>query len=157
MISLVPLLSCHTLKFYGDAGKPIFTSVPGSTVATGPADSLNVVTFNIKKARKIQLAITEMQRLQSTTPVDIYLLQEMNEEGVQEIAGGLGLNYLYIPFSYDKADKKDIGNAILTKGAIQHFGKLILPHAKWQNRQRRGVTVGEVTIHEKDPGAQRSH
>jgi len=113
------------------------------------SDSLNVVTFNIKKARKIQLAITEMKRFEERSPVDIYLLQEMNEEGVEAIAKELDLNYLYIPFSYDKSDQQDIGNAILTKGIIQHSGKLILPHAKWQNQQRRGVTIGEVVIHEK--------
>jgi len=60
----------------------------------------------------------------------------MNEEGVEAIAMDLGLNYLYFPFSYDKSDKKDIGNAILTKGTIQHSEKLILPHAKRQNQQR---------------------
>lgn len=156
IIVLICLSSCHTLKFYGDADKPIYSSgesqpanTPSSDSLTEPADSLNVVTFNIKKARKIQLAISEMKQLEKKSPVDIYLLQEMNEKGVEAIATDLGLHYLYIPFSYDKSDKKDIGNAILTKGAILHSGKLILPHAKWQNQQRRGVTIGEVNIHEK--------
>jgi endonuclease/exonuclease/phosphatase family metal-dependent hydrolase len=149
LLLLIGLSSCHTLKFYGDADKPIFSSDENAIAATGSSDSLNVVTFNIKKARKIELAISELRQLQTTTPVDIYLLQEMNEKGVEAIATGLGLNYLYIPFSYDRADKKDIGNAILTKGTIRNAGKLILPHAKWQNQQRRGVTIGEVNIHEK--------
>jgi len=149
ILLLISLNSCHTLKFYGDADKPIFSSPNTDPANTGSSDSLNVVTFNIKKARKIELAIAEMQRLEKTTPVDIFLLQEMNEKGVEAIAMDLGLNYLYIPFSYDRSDKKDIGNAILTKGTILHSGKLILPHAKWQNQQRRGVTIGEVNIHEK--------
>jgi len=143
------LFSCQALKFYGDAEEPMFSSGGRETASAESSDSLNVVTFNIKKARKIQLAIAEMKEIERTTPVDIYLLQEMNEEGVDAIAKGLGLNYLYIPFSYDRVDRKDIGNAILTKGTIRNSGKLILPHAKWQNQQRRGVTIGEVDIHEK--------
>jgi endonuclease/exonuclease/phosphatase family metal-dependent hydrolase len=142
-------LSCRSLNFYSAAGKPIFNSGAYNTAPTEPIDSLNVVTFNIKKARKIQLAISEMKALEKKTPVDIYLLQEMNEEGVETIAADLGLNYLYIPIAYDRSDKKDIGNAILTRGAIDHPEKLILPHAKWQNQQRRAVTVGEVTIHQR--------
>lgn len=143
------LFSCRALDFYGNADKPIFNSGEKEIENKEPCDSLNVVTFNIKKARKIQLAISEMKELEKKTPVDIYLLQEMNEEGVEAIASGLGLNYLYIPIAYDKSDKKNIGNAILTKGTIEHPEKLILPHAKWQNQQRRSVTIGEVTIHQK--------
>ena len=146
---LIPLLSCHTLSFYGEAGRPMFRSEKAEIATPESPDSLNVVTFNIKKARKIELAVAEMRQLEQKTPVDIYLLQEMSEEGAETIATDLGLNYLYIPFSYDKADKKSIGNAILTKGTIRHSEKLILPHAKWQNQQRRGVTIGEVDIHDK--------
>src|SRR5690348_5298214 len=86
------LFSCQALKFYGEADKPIFSSPEREMANTEPSDSLNVVTFNIKKAREIQLAICEMKQLEKTTPVDIYLLQEMNEEGVEAIAKDLGLN-----------------------------------------------------------------
>ncbi|HVU53817.1 MAG TPA: endonuclease/exonuclease/phosphatase family protein [Puia sp.] len=149
VIFLICLCSCRALNFYGDAGKPIFHSGKNEIAQTPTADSLNVITFNIKKARKIDLAISEMKELEKRTPVDIYLLQEMNEQGVEAIATGLGLNYLYFPIAYDRSDKKDIGNAILTRGTIVHPEKLILPHAKWQNRQRRAVTIGEVDIHQK--------
>ncbi|HVU94158.1 MAG TPA: endonuclease/exonuclease/phosphatase family protein [Puia sp.] len=149
IIFWVFLSSCRALNFYGDANRPIFDSGQKEIESQEPSDSLNVVTFNIKKARKIQLAISEMKELERKTPVDIYLLQEMNEEGVEAIATGLGLNYLYIPIAYDRSDKKDIGNAILTRGTIEHPEKLILPHAKWQNQQRRSVTIGEVNIHQK--------
>ena len=149
MIFLISLVSCRALNFYGDADKPLFNSEKKEIANTESSDSLNVVTFNIKKARKIQLAISEMKQLEKRTPIDIYLLQEMNEEGVEAIAKDLGLNYLYIPIAYDKSDKKNIGNAILTKGTIEHPEKLILPHAKWQNQQHRAVTIGEVNIHQK--------
>lgn len=141
--------SCQALKIYGDAEEPYFVSNNGEMGARGSSDSLNVVTFNIKKSRKIPLAISEMEALEKRSAVDIFLLQEMSENAVVAIATELGLNYLYIPISYDRSDKKDIGNAILTRGTIGNPGKLILPHAKWQNQQRRSVTIGEVNIREK--------
>ncbi|HSC37161.1 MAG TPA: endonuclease/exonuclease/phosphatase family protein, partial [Chitinophagaceae bacterium] len=149
IISLVSLYSCRALNFYGDADKPLFTSGKKEIANAEPSDSLNVVTFNIKKARKMHLAIAEMKELETKKPVDIYLLQEMSEKSVEEVATALGLNSLYIPISYDKSDKQNIGNAILTKGTITHPEKLILPHAKWQNQQRRSVTIGEVNVHQK--------
>lgn len=141
--------SCRSLRFYGELDKPFFHYSNKNASAREQTDSLNVVTFNIKKSIKIQLAIQEMQLLEKTKPVDIYLLQEMDERGVQTIAKELGLNYLYIPIAYDVGDKKNIGNAILTRGTIEHPEKLILPHAKWQNQQRRDVTIGEVDIRDK--------
>jgi endonuclease/exonuclease/phosphatase family metal-dependent hydrolase len=142
-------LSCGTLQFFGKADDPIFYSSKDSLPTIQENDSLNVLTFNIKKARKIQLAISELKQFEKTRNIDVFLLQEMDEKGVESIAKELSLNYLYIPISYDKGDKKNIGNAILTKGAIGHAEKLILPHAKWMNKQRRAVTIGEVIIRQK--------
>ncbi|MEO8171699.1 MAG: endonuclease/exonuclease/phosphatase family protein [Sediminibacterium sp.] len=148
-IFLSSLFSCRSLQFYSELDKPFFYTNQKDVYNKEQTDSLNVVTFNIKKAIKIQLAIDELQQLEKTKKIDIYLLQEMNEQGVETIAKALHLNYLYIPIAYDKSDKKNIGNAILTKGTIDYPEKLILPHAKWQNRQRRDVTIGEVNIHQK--------
>jgi endonuclease/exonuclease/phosphatase family metal-dependent hydrolase len=149
IVMLISLFSCHTLTFYGNADRPFFVSHGKEVADAASSDTLNVVTFNIKKSRKIELAISEMKQLEKQTPIDIYLLQEMNENGVEAIATALRLNYLYIPIAYDKSDKKNIGNAILTKGTIEHPKKLILPYAKWQNQQRRDVTIGEVNFDQK--------
>jgi endonuclease/exonuclease/phosphatase family metal-dependent hydrolase len=100
--------------------------------------------FNIEKSRKIELALAELQQLEKTSKVDIYLFQEVDETAVQSIATALGLNYLFFPIVYNKMIKKDIGNAILARGTIEHPQKLILPHSKWVNGRRRHVTIGEV-------------
>src|SRR3954465_5309694 len=92
-LSITCLLSCSTEQVYKDPGKPVFYSNENCPSAP-QADSLNVVTFNIKEAEKIQLAIFELQQLEKTTPVDIFLLQEMDEKGAEAIAKELKLNYL---------------------------------------------------------------
>jgi endonuclease/exonuclease/phosphatase family metal-dependent hydrolase len=140
--------SCKAVQFYKETDHPFFSGADNSPLTT-QTDSLNVVTFNIKKAEKIELAVIELQHFEETRNVDVYLLQEMDEKGVETIAKAMHLNYLYIPIVYDSKDKKNIGNAILTRGTIEHPEKLILPHAKWQNQQRRDVTIGEVNIHQK--------
>ena len=73
-----------------------------------------MLSFNIAKAEKIEQAVFELQIFERTTPVDIYLLQEMDEGGVQAIAKELKLKYLYLPVDYNKLLQKNIGNAILT-------------------------------------------
>ena len=103
----------------------------------------------MQKAEKIQQAIVELQSFEKTTPVDIYLLQEMDEEGVRFMAEELKLNYLYLPVVYNKLLKKNIGNAILARGIISYHTKLVLPHKKWVNGRRRHVTVGEVSMGDK--------
>lgn len=141
--------SCRSLQFYKELDKPFYYLNKETIPVTKAIDSVNVVTYNIKKAVKIDMAIAELKELEKTKSIDICLLQEMDQLGVETIADALNLNYLYIPIAYDNADKKNIGNAILTKGTIAYPEKLILPHAKWQNQQRRDVTIGEVNIHQK--------
>ena len=141
------LVSCGTVQVYKDPLEPIFLSNQLKETP-GELDSINVVTFNIKEAEKIDLAITELQQLEKTHTIDVYLLQEVDEKGVELLASQLKLNYLYVPIVYNKIVDKNIGNAILTRGTIGHPEKLILPHAKWVNNRRRHATIAEVSIHQ---------
>lgn len=149
LLTMTGLLSCGTVHVYKDPGEPVFRNQEKEAASPAQTDALQVVTFNIKKAEKITLASTELQALQQTTNVDVYLLQEMDEKGVETIAKDLGLNYLYIPIVYNTAEKKNVGNAILTKGTIAHPEKLLLPHAKPFSKGRRHVTIAEVTLAQK--------
>src|SRR5688572_17941758 len=149
LLFMVILLSCGTVQVYEEPDKPVFVSNEVNNTSSSASDSLTVLSYNIAKAEKIQEAISELQTFEKTTPVDVYMLQEMDDAGVQAIAKELGLNYLYIPVVYNKLLKKNIGNAILARGIISDPKKLILPHKKWVNGRRRHVTVGEVTIRNK--------
>lgn len=147
MLIVFFLVSCGTVNVYNEPDRPVFHSGEKTLENTEQADSLSVVTFNIRKAVKTQLAALELQHFQKTRNADVYLLQEMDERGVEEIAKSLGLNYLYIPIVHQNSSRKDVGNAILTKGAIACAEKLLLPHAKPLSKSRRLVTIAEVTVH----------
>ncbi|HRI61283.1 MAG TPA: hypothetical protein PK228_16195, partial [Saprospiraceae bacterium] len=144
------LSSCGTVSIYQEPDKPIFHSnlINSDTVQHG--DFLKVVSFNIEKSEKIEEAITELTNFEKIKDIDIYLLQEMDEKGVDAIAKKLNLNYLYIPIVYNNLLKKNMGNAILTKGTIHYYEKLILPNSKWTNNRRRHATIGQVNIHDKE-------
>lgn len=148
-LSITSLVSCGTVHVYNESDQPVFRSNDEKPQPMEGTDSLNVVTFNIKKAEKVDLAASELEQLQETKNVDVYLLQEMDEQGVETIAKKLGLNYLYIPVVYNESLKKNMGNAILTRGTITKPEKLLLPHAKPLSKSRRQVTIAEVTIQQK--------
>jgi len=139
------LFSCGTVRIYQEQDKPIFHSNE-KPESTKQGDSLTVISFNIKEAEKITLAISELHQFEKAKPIDLYLLQEMDEKGVAALAKEFHLNYVYIPIVYNKLIKKNIGNAILTKGSITHPEKLLLPHAKWNNKRRRHAAIAEVAI-----------
>ncbi len=148
ILSLAILFSCGSVRVYEDPNEPVFVSNEVKNTI-GDSDALVVLSFNIEKAKKIELAVSELKKFETNIPVDFYLLQEMDEDGVQSIAKELRLNYLYIPNVYNKLLKKNIGNAILTKGTFGSHSKLILPNKKWVNGRRRHVTVGEVNLGKK--------
>lgn len=143
------LLSCVSVRVYKEPDEPLFQSQANNPQPIKDADSISVVTFNIKKAKKTELAAEELQQFRKTRNVDIYLLQEMDEKGVEVIAKTLNLNYLYIPVEYNKSSKKDVGNAILTEGTIDCREKLMLPHSKPLSKGRRLVTIAGVSIDNK--------
>ena len=146
LLFLTGLFSCVTVQVYNELDRPVFHSREEAPQTPEQKDSLSVVTFNIRKAIETSMAASELQRFEKTKNADVFLLQEMDENGVKEIAKRLGLNYLYIPVVYNYSLKKDIGNAILTKGTIECPEKLLLPHAKPLSKSRRIVTIAEVTI-----------
>src|SRR4051794_34091426 len=78
LLIITCLLSCATVQVYKEPDQPVFQSIAKKPQSARQANSLNVVTFNIKKAKKTQLAATELQRFEETRNIDVYLLQEMD-------------------------------------------------------------------------------
>ncbi len=69
----------------------------------------------------------------------------MDGEGVKLIADSLDLEYVYYPASVHKAHGKDFGNAVLSRWPIEDFRKVILPHSKPTDDQRR-IAVGATVM-----------
>jgi endonuclease/exonuclease/phosphatase family metal-dependent hydrolase len=144
------LFACHTTQNYLDPESPRFY---GSFAKEGRrfADTLKVVSFNIKFSQEIDLAIRELSAAEPTRDADILLLQEMDEQGVERIAKALAYNYVYYPAGLHPHHNKNFGNAVLAKWPIANDKKILLPYeAPGTNTSRIAVAatvvIGELKI-----------
>ncbi len=107
--------------------------------------SIKVVSYNIDFGERVEQALTELTEVEDLQNPDILLLQEMNEEGVEQIAKALKMNFVYYPASIHKHGR-NFGNAILTPWPIKDDKKIILPHRAPLNRQMRISLAATLTI-----------
>jgi endonuclease/exonuclease/phosphatase family metal-dependent hydrolase len=112
-----------------DPAVPRFSGEYASLATDLSARPVRIVTFNIKLARRIDRAI-EMLRSDSLRDADIVALEEMDDTGVDRIAGALGLNYVYYPGSIHPTDHNYFGPAVLSRWPIERSWKLLVPDGR---------------------------
>ncbi|HEY6222492.1 MAG TPA: endonuclease/exonuclease/phosphatase family protein [Gemmatimonadales bacterium] len=137
-------------------------------VSQGGADSIRVVTFNVKFARHIDQAITLLRSTATLQNADVITLQEMDETGTRRIAAALAMSYVYYPATVEHG--RDFGDAVLSRWPILADEKIVLPHhARFIGTQRiataatvavRGVPLRVYSVHlatrmEIGPGSRR--
>ncbi len=146
LIMPLAILSCGTINNYLDPEGPKlcgdYSSCPPASTA---ADTIKVVTYNVKFGEKIETAIEELGTVPSLAQADIILLQEMDGAGVRSIADSLDLDYVYYPASVHRVNHRDFGNAILSRWPMEDFRKIILPYSKPTDDQRR-IAVGATVL-----------
>jgi endonuclease/exonuclease/phosphatase family metal-dependent hydrolase len=133
----VNLLNPLSPKFEGSYATPV--------AATGAANRLRVVSFNIKLADQIDRAI-EVLRTGELADADVISLQEMDESGTERIARALGLNYVYYPGSIHPTRHRYFGPAILTRWPIVASRKILLPYEAPFRHQRRTATAATIDV-----------
>lgn len=150
------LFSCESIENYDNPEEPLYT---GSYVDTPPEDNgeIKVISWNIKFSEKIDEAIAELSTVEELQDADILLLQEMDEEGVEQIAQALNYNYVYYPASIHSEHGKNFGNAILARWPISDPKKLVLPHKNPKNNQIRIAVQAIVTVGDKEIEAYSVH
>jgi hypothetical protein len=87
-----------------------------------------VVTYNIKLGKKLEQAIYELEQQEGLRDADVIFLQEMDANGVYEMAKRLQYDYFYYPAALHSTHDKGFGNAILSKWPIKEHQKIVLPH-----------------------------
>src|SRR5215208_2358994 len=149
LILLLAILRAYTARNYLDPNHPFYA---GNYTEENQrtAESLTVVSYNIWFGLDPEQALVELRELQSQRPLDIILLQEMDELGTEQIARKLKLNYVYYPAAIEPTYHKNFGNAILTRWPILDSKKLILPHRSFSNRMNRTATRATIRFHDVD-------
>lgn len=161
--------ACATTHNYLDPAGPKYEGTYVDPAAPGTGRSadgpIRVVTLNIEYAREIDKAIALLRDSGPLKDVDILLLQEMDAPGVERIARGLHLNYVYFPSTVHPMAKHDYGAAVLAPWPLDNARKLVLPYAAFGTRARRAATsavvhrgaqrIRAVAVHLPAPGAVR--
>jgi endonuclease/exonuclease/phosphatase family metal-dependent hydrolase len=110
------------------------------------ADTLKVVTWNIKWGIEAQAAAEMLATDEALRDADIVVLQEMYEGAVELVAARLGAGYVYYAATLHPKLKRHVGNAILSRWPITDDRKLVLPHDAWFIGTGRAAVIGTVTV-----------
>jgi endonuclease/exonuclease/phosphatase family metal-dependent hydrolase len=107
---------------------------------------LKVVSFNIRYARHVDLALKVLQEDPSFRGADLVALQEMDAPAAAEMAAALGCQYVYYPAAFHPGGGKDFGNAILSRWPILDDHKVLLPHASPFRGLTRAAVAATVDV-----------
>ena len=142
--AILVLSACAPARNYESASKPRYAWV--APPAPDPVPGLRIVTFNIRYARDVAGALAAIRADDHLRGADVIALQEMDAFGVDTIARGLGLSYVYYPAAVHPGGGKDFGNAVLVRGRIVADGKLFLPHLSRGRAMQRVAVWADVDI-----------
>lgn len=154
VLGFVFAIRVYATQNYSEPDGPRFVgSYADNDIARSTHSSLRdvtVVSYNIRYALNMDEAIVELEMLSAEQGIDILLLQEMDEIGVEQVAKELGLNYVYYPAGIEPLYSHHFGNAILSTWPITDTQKLVLPHKSFATGLGRVATKAIVTIQDTD-------
>jgi endonuclease/exonuclease/phosphatase family metal-dependent hydrolase len=142
------LSSCRTGQNYLSPEGPRYA---GKAAASQPAhggDTLRIVSFNIAYARQVDSALAVLTGEADLRSPDILLLQEMDEPATRRIAHTLRLHYVYYPAILHLRNRRDFGNAVLSRWPIVEDTKIALPHTGRLASTQRIATAATIRVRE---------
>jgi endonuclease/exonuclease/phosphatase family metal-dependent hydrolase len=110
---------------------------------------LKIVSYNVNFSRRPERIAETLREVAVLADADIILLQEVTgpiggaENGAQQIARILGMNYVYSPGMVFRGT--DYGNAILSRFPLRNFQKAILAPSTLESITRTAITA-EATV-----------
>ncbi|MDX1435829.1 MAG: endonuclease/exonuclease/phosphatase family protein, partial [Anaerolineales bacterium] len=91
-------------------------------------------------------AIETIKTIEELRDADVLLLQEMNLEAVETIAGQLAYDYVFTPSTIHPRYGKEFGNAVLSKFPIINPTKIVLPNLWFSWFQSRNAARAELDL-----------
>ncbi|HVJ14463.1 MAG TPA: endonuclease/exonuclease/phosphatase family protein [Polyangiaceae bacterium] len=107
---------------------------------------LDVVTLNIKFARRVDRAAELFDQVAALRRADVVCLQEMDQPGTRALAAHLQMAYVYYPATVHPKTSRDFGNAVLSRWPILRDWKVRLPHAGFFDGSQRTATCASVQV-----------
>jgi endonuclease/exonuclease/phosphatase family metal-dependent hydrolase len=144
-VILYSALRAYSAQNYTEQNYPFYAGNYAPPNAE-PVETISVISYNIWFGDNIDQALSELREIQTQRTLDIVLLQEIDEIGVEHIARELQMNYVYFPAAIEPTYDENFLNAILSRWPILDPQKLILPHKSLSNRMNRIATRATVQI-----------
>lgn len=139
--------ACAGALNYLEPSGPLYQG-QGTEAALCPGDpngaTLRVVTFNIEYGRQIDRALEVLRGSEPLRRPDLLALQEMDAPGVERIARGLGLGYVYFPSGVHPKTGRDFGCALLSPWPLEDPRKIVLPHGARGSGLRRSAVAATL-------------
>jgi len=107
---------------------------------------IRVVTWNIEHGQRVDRAIDRLTKHPHLADADLVLLQEMDDQGPEQIAQALGMTHQYFAGCTHTGTGRPFGNAILVRGSIDESEAMFLPHLARILGQRRIAVRGRVRL-----------
>jgi endonuclease/exonuclease/phosphatase family metal-dependent hydrolase len=104
------------------------------------------VSFNVRYARRIDLALEVFLENESFRGADLIALQEMDAPSTERMAAALGCQYVYYPAAFHPGGGRDFGNAILSRWPIVDDHKVLLPHSSPFRGLARAAVAATVDV-----------
>ena len=109
-------------------------------------DSLKVVSWNIQFAEKVPQALEEIQANSDLASADIILVQEMNREGIEEMARVLGMHHIYGLAAVHPHHQDLFGNGVLSRWPIVGDEAIQLPNETLITGHRRIAVAADIDL-----------
>jgi endonuclease/exonuclease/phosphatase family metal-dependent hydrolase len=116
----------HYINYTDPKGEIIHGDFADSTNAFD--GTLQVATWNLHFGENLEEIITTLEKTDELNNADLLLLQEIDEDGVENIARSLHYNYIYYPTVFSRQRGKEYGLAILSSWPLKDSEKILLPN-----------------------------
>ena len=155
MLAVLASGACAKAQNYTEPNTPLHETRHGERPE--PDAILQVVSFNLKFAEKVDEAIAMFRETPALREPDILALQEMDAEGTERIARALRMNSVFFPGAIHPKTGRDFGNALLSPWPLEEARKLILPGESRFTGLKRTATVATVRVGERSIRAYSVH
>jgi hypothetical protein len=152
LLILLVVICVASKRPIGDYSDPEGPFYQGSYAdAPGRFDGrLRVVSWNLHYGEELEQIIKTLEASPELMGADVLLLQELDKEGVEELARALHYNYVLFPAAFHRERQEEYGNAILSKWPLRDGKKIVLPNSLPGWLEDRNAARAITTVAGKD-------
>jgi endonuclease/exonuclease/phosphatase family metal-dependent hydrolase len=145
-VTLLLIVKLAVPGFGTERTEPVIYSGSAAAAENVNSTGLKVVSLNMAREERLDSILRDLQRAQSLTGTDVWLLQEAAERPalfhtIAGLADSLKLNYVYVPVDFLDSGQLASGLAILSRFPILEPRVISLPKHDLKFHTRRRIAL----------------